>query len=59
MAAEAVRSLPHDVSITIAGRSTAKLNALVQQLNAGDRLKVCGCCVQGVGAMGCVGGVPG
>lgn len=40
--AEALRSFPQAVSITIAGRSASKLEALVQMLQATDRLKVLG-----------------
>lgn len=38
--AEALRSLPPELRITIAGRSTPKLQALAQQLQAADRLQV-------------------
>jgi hypothetical protein len=40
--AEALRSSPPDVRITIAGRSASKLEALAYELQATDRLKVLG-----------------
>ncbi|WIA42239.1 hypothetical protein OEZ86_008256 [Tetradesmus obliquus] len=42
VAAEALRSLPPELRITIAGRSSSKLQALAQQLGAADRLQVLG-----------------
>lgn len=43
MVAEALRSFPPELRITIAGRSTPKLQALAQQLQAADRLQVQSC----------------